>query len=449
MAAFDAIAVANNDEERGKFIRKLINERDEIVAFVDRRLGWGGTGEYRRFLKGSFNISFVVERGSNGYKVLIRFPLPGRTYEQWREEKVTNEVMVIEHLRKYTTIPVPRVLSWGLACESPSHLGPFIIMEFVNGTDLDDLLRQPTENDQEEVILNPDIEEAKLDTFYDQIADYMLQLSRLRFPRIGTISNDSTSGHQVVIGRPLTLDMNELVTNTGHPVDKFPSAPFDRATDYFEALSNTHMIHLRTQRNLATSEVDARWRFIARHCFAQLIPKYCVDDSSFSLFGDDFRPANMLADPDTLRITAVLDFEFTNAMPAQFADDPPWWLLLLAPHIWLERGEKEKFLNNFVPRMKQFIRAVERAEASSPSTEQPCLSARMRDSWDTGRFWFNYAARRSMDVDVVYWSVLHKEYGSCEMLDKKTRDEMDEVVQMKMKQLQAYQQEKHNDARFT
>lgn len=162
---------------------------------------------------------------------------------------------------------------------------------------------------------------AKLDTVYDQIADYMLQLSRLRFPRIGAISKDHTPG---IIGRPLTFDMNELVTNTGYPADKFPSAPFDRASDYFKALSNTHRIHLRTQRNLATSEVDARWRFIARHCFAKLIPKYCVDDGLFLLFGDDFRPANMLADPATLRITAVLDFEFTNAMPAQFAYDPPW-----------------------------------------------------------------------------------------------------------------------------
>lgn len=145
MAAFDAIAVANNDEERGQFIRKLINQRDEIVAFVDRRLDWGGAGEYRRFLKGSFNISFVVEHGGKGYKVLIRFPLPGRTYEQWREEKVRNEVMVIDYLRKSTTIPLPQVLSWGLARESPQQLGPFIIMEFVNGTDLDELLKQPTE----------------------------------------------------------------------------------------------------------------------------------------------------------------------------------------------------------------------------------------------------------------------------------------------------------------
>ncbi|OAQ93908.1 protein kinase-like domain [Purpureocillium lilacinum] len=440
MASFDAIAVAHNDKERGKFIRKLIDERDEIVAFVDHRLGWGGAGQYSQFLKGSFNISFVIENKGNGYKVLIRFPLPGRTYEQWREEKVRNEVMVIAYLREHTTIPLPRVLAWGLAGESPEQLGPFIIMEFIKGIDLDEVLKQPTENDQEEVILNPDIDEASLDIVYDQIAEYMVQLSRLRFPRIGAVS-DNTSWHQTITGRPLTFDMNELVTNTGYPADKFPSTPFDRTRDYFEALSGIHFTHLWSHRNLATSDVDARWRFLARHRFRQLIPKYCNEGDSFRLFGDDFRPANILVDPVTFKITAVLDFEFTNAMPAQFTYDPPWWLLLLAPHIWLERDKKEEFLRRFVPRMEQFIRAVERAEARSSSTEEPFLSTRMRNSWKTGQFWFDYAARRSMDVDVVYWHVLHRMHGNEGSLDKETRDEMEDVVQMKMKQFKAYEEE--------
>jgi hypothetical protein len=33
---------------------------------------------------------------------------------------------------------------------------------------------------------------------------------------------------------------------------------------------------------------------------------------------------------------------------------------------------------------------------------QPSLSSRMRDSWRTGRFWFDYAARKSFDVDTIY-----------------------------------------------
>jgi hypothetical protein len=59
----------------------------------------------------------------------------------------------------------------------------------------------------------------------------------------------------------------------------------------------------------------------------------------FGLFCDDLRPTNMVANLETLRITAVLDFEFTNAMPAQFAYDPPWWLLLKQPAGWVREGQ--------------------------------------------------------------------------------------------------------------
>ena len=203
------------------------------------------------------------------------------------------------------------------------------------------------------------------------------------------------------------------------------------------------MTHFKTQRNLATSETDAQWRFTARHLFAQLIPEYCVEDEDagpFKLFCDDLRPANMRVDPDTFRITAVLDFEFTNAMPAQFAHDPPWWLLLLAPHIWLERGLHEEFLERFIPRMDQFIRAVERAEEKLPSGE-PRLSTRMRDSWDSGRFWFNYASRKSLDIDLIYWEVLRREAK----LDKGA---LDGVARMKMEQLAEYKEEMEKDPRF-
>ena len=126
--------------------------------------------------------------------------------------------------------------------------------------------------------------------------------------------------------------MNDLVTSTGYPPNELRDEPFVLASDYFTALAKQHMSHFQTQRNLATSKTDAQWRFAARHFFAQLVPKYSVDGDDagpFRLFCDDLQPANMLADPETLdpetlRITAVLDLEFTNAMPAQLAYDLPW-----------------------------------------------------------------------------------------------------------------------------
>jgi hypothetical protein len=444
MTVYDGIAEANGDDKCRAWLRKVIDAKDEIVAFVDGRLDGDGAGEFIGFLKGSFNLSLRIGFGDRRQSALIRFAKPGHT--MWRDEKVTNEVQFIEYLSQHTTIPLPRVLSWGLTEESPQQLGPFIIMDFIDGTRLSTILKKPTKDDQEDVILNPDIDNATLDIIYDQLADYMLQISQLNFPRIGAVSKDYASNTWSITGRPLTYNMNELATSTGYPIDRFPTAPFDRASDYFRSVANEHLIHLQTQQNLADDAEDAQRRFIARHRFAQLIPKYCIEDAGlFKPFCDDLQPSNMLVDPKTLQITAVLDFEFTNTMPAQFVYDPPWWLLLLGPDMWLERRTIEEFLAHYKPKMEQFLRALERVEAKTGSkgkqSKEPCLSAQMRDSWKTRRFWFNYAARKSLDVDAIYWNVLHKDGAGVELLNEETRAEMEPFTQMKMKQLKAYREQ--------
>jgi hypothetical protein len=44
------------------------------------------------------------------------------------------------------------------------------------------------------------------------------------------------------------------------------------------SLTNEHITHLWTQRNLSTNPKDAQERYVARHLFAQLADKYCHDD---------------------------------------------------------------------------------------------------------------------------------------------------------------------------
>lgn len=63
----------------------------------------------------------------------------------------------------------------------------------------------------------------------------------------------------------------------------------------------------------------------------------------FLLFCDDLRLTNMLVDPATQRITTILDWEFTNAMSSQFAEDVSWWLLLRNPARWIS-GRVIKYL---------------------------------------------------------------------------------------------------------
>ncbi|CAG7558097.1 unnamed protein product [Fusarium equiseti] len=330
---FDEMEVTNGDDEFKVWLIKVFDSKLELASFVaSRRLGPGVVTEYVGFLKGSFNLSFRF-KFDQGPDTIIRFPKRGHVATALMDEQVANEVRVLEYLSKNTTIPVPRLHSWGLTSESPHQLGPFIIMDYIEGTLLSTVLKKSATDDHDSMVLDPAIDNAKLDTIYRQIAEYLLQLSQISFGRIGAFSKHGDTWS--VTDRPLTYNMNELATVAGFPADAFPTSTFDSASNYLKSLAQQHLTHLWTQRNLADDPETAEARFIARHLFSKLIDQYCIDDTGpFIPFCDDLRPSNMLVDPETLCITAVLDFEFTNAMPAQFSYDPPWWLLLSGPEAW-------------------------------------------------------------------------------------------------------------------
>lgn len=451
MAPYDAIAKRNADDGRLAFASRLIDAVNDIVSFVDQRLEWNGTGRYDGLLGGSFNLSLKVKRDDYDERVLIRFPYPGRVYEAWRDEKVKNEVMVMNCIRQQTQIPIPDVRCWGLTQESPQRLGPFIIMDFVDGQNLGRFLGEPTEDNSKLVYLDPNVDMAKLDIIYEQIAGFMLELSRLDFQHIGAISGET--GRWSVTGRPLTYDMNEIVTIGGASAELFASmARFDRADEYFATCAQYFQAHLMAQRNIAGDDEDLAWKqFVARHCFAKLASEttYIENVGPFRLFCDDLRPTNMLINPDTLRITALIDFEFTNAMPAQFAYDVPWWLLLQPPAVWLRENQMEKFVRDFEPRKDQFILAMERVESRQTLPPgEPRLSARMQESWDSRRFWFNLASRCSFDVDDFYWEALHREGLGETVLDSQVLAEKTDFLKEKMRQIDQYCKDKDSDGRF-
>ncbi|KAF4339182.1 kinase-like domain protein [Fusarium beomiforme] len=454
MAPFDEILKKDAETAALLFARKLLDASDDVVSFVDRRLSWGGVGEFDGLLAGSFNISLKVKRGHSDQRVIIRFPLPGKSYGPWGEEKVKNEALTMTYIRKHTHIPTPTVYCWGGTEESPQALGPFMVMDFVKGENLGRFLAEPTDDKSKLVFLNPQISEKTLDNIYEQIAEFILELSRLEFPRIGAIGMDDKTAEWTVAERPLTYDMNEVVTVGGCSAEEISiTTPFDQTEDFFGACARYFQTHLEGQRNISGGDDDVAWKqFVARRCFAKLIPKFGMIENAgpFRLFCDDLRPTNMLIDPETLRIVAVFDFEFTNAMPAQFVYDVPWWLLLQPPAVWLRQNKLEEFLRLFEPRKDQFIRSMERAEAKmSSQTQQLPLSTRMRDSWNSGRFWFNLASRCSFDVDDFYWQTLHEEGMGEDLLECGILSEKESFLSRKGDQFNLYWSEKERDQRFT
>jgi len=441
MTPYDELAEANADEECMRWLGDFLDAKEEIVSFVASRRPGQAKGEFDGYLKGSFNFCVSVKFNDGGPRAIIRFPKPGHTLTTRREEKVKSEVRVLEYLRENTSLSVPRITSWGLAEESPQKLGPFIIMDRIEGVSLTSLLRQPINEGEEDIVMmRDDIDVDKLDFVYEQLAEFIVELSRLEFDAIGAITKDADSNKWSATERPFTYNMNEMaVTVLNFPLDTFPTSPFQTTKELLDYQSDENLANLRVQRNLCRDEEVARRRYIARHRIRQLIPKFCKDNHGpFKLYCDDLQPGNIIVDPETYKIQGILDWEWTHAMPAQFSYDPPWWLILKGPSFWLESYTMKEFLDRYEPKLKQFLAALERVEAKLPPME-PKLSARMRESWESGQFWFDFGIRKTLDVDEVYWGALHKKGD--EVLDEEEQKDLEKFTEQKMKDVREYDKE--------
>jgi aminoglycoside phosphotransferase (APT) family kinase protein len=269
----------------------------------------------------------------NAPAVVIRYPLP--TTLRFPDEKIRNEVAVMRYVREHTSIPVPRVIYRGQVDKIQLSLGPFIIMEYAgHDATMYALLNTPGRPADLRAILDPDIAEEKLEMMYRQLAEILLKLSVLSFPRIGSLKQKDDSPWEVA-HRPLTLNMEQmLVMGTLPPVD-LPDLDktFATSASYLESVAETFIQHFNHQRNDAIESADdCRRRFVARRLFQKLAREKKLTDPSlengpFKLWCDDLRPANVIMDQND-HIVGVLDWEFSYAAPVEFTYAPPWWLLV-------------------------------------------------------------------------------------------------------------------------
>lgn len=403
---------------------------------------------------GAFNVSFRM-KFKDGGSAIIRFPKLGAT--MFPDEKVRNEVDIIRYIHQHTTIPVPFVLHWGTKEENPLGLGPFIIMEYIDYVmDLSDVLNTPGFAIKDRPILDPNVDNAKLELLYGQFADILLQLSTLQLPKIGSLVQIDDFTWEVA-KRPLSYNANELVRLGTLPRSKLPSASetFQSALSYFSTLADLHLEHLTHQRNDAVDSADdCRRKYIARSLFRKLAAEgrfttYSTDLGPFNIWCDDLRPSNVLIN-EHLQIVGVVDWEFTYAAPAEFSHGPPWWLLLEQPEYWLDGIEA--WTKVYESRLRTFLKVLreqeDRAIDRGRLKDEERLSATMQQSWESGDFWVTYAARKSFAFDAVFWKKLDSRFFGPgmsteddrwkERIDLLTEDEranMEKVVKKKLEEM--------------
>ncbi|PLB52195.1 phosphotransferase enzyme family protein [Aspergillus steynii IBT 23096] len=325
---------------------------------------------------------------------MVRFPRVGMVCDDYADEKVAVEVTALDLIRDQTTIPVPRVWAWGSAASNPLGLGPFIIMDFIDGVSLNDLLRDPNAESPSRVI-REDISDSDIEVIYRQLANFLLQLFKLDFDRIGSLVSPQAEAESPP-PRPLTFKAHCILQNGG--VDTFGDREqgFATTTEFFQYLAHQDWMQLAQQPNSVVGPYDAKNKHVAFNALKSLIPdlvhaKY--DSRKFKLICDDLGLANLIVrGRQDLTVVGVVDLEWSYIGPAQLFGSAPWWLLQdrpVNPEWDCEGDEPPEIGTRYFKYLDIFIRILEEEEAKMPEYQERELSSLVKWSQASGAMWLH------------------------------------------------------------
>ncbi|OIW22986.1 hypothetical protein CONLIGDRAFT_694359 [Coniochaeta ligniaria NRRL 30616] len=390
--------------------------------------------------RGAFNMNCKIEFDS-GEKWMVRFPMVGKSINA--DEKVEIEVATMKLVQHRTTIPIPEIKAWGLAADNPLGIGPFLIMDFVEGVSVADIIQTPDAR-----IMREDVSEKTLEAILRQTVNFMLQLSKLSFPSIGSLSSDSTPGEggfdASIRSRPLTQKAHEYLLEGGVDVLGHRRETFSSTTEYFNHVVDRDLRHLLEQPNSVDDAQDAREKFIYFNVMKTLVARHVLpahDKGPFKLMCDDFQPTNMIVNNvEDLQIVGVIDWEWSYTAPIQLVNSTPTWLLIQSPNAWASVDQR---LDRFKKHLELFTRILEEEETSvlgddTPEDQRP--SQLLKACQNHGRQWFHFLILRGFNGPTcVPFTMLRKETEDWDELAATVRQkDIDAFVRKKMADLEAY-----------
>ncbi|KAB8260079.1 phosphotransferase enzyme family protein [Aspergillus pseudonomiae] len=387
------------------------------------------------FHNGAFNAGVKMVFSDNT-AWMVRFPRAGMVCDDYANEKVAMEVSALGLIRDRTTIPVPIVQAWGPAISNPLGLGPFIMMDFINGVSLSDLFQDPNATCPGRVI-REDISDCDIEFIYKQLANFLLQIFKLDFDQIGSLPPPQANVHIPTLPRPLTFKAHCILQNGGINTFGDRSQGFTTTTDYFQYILDQDWEQLVHQPNSTFGKYDAKGKYVAFKTLKTLIPdlvhpKY--NYGKFKLICDDLGLANLIIrGKEDLTVVGVVDLEWSYIGPAQLFGSAPWWLLQDRPvnSAWdCEGDELPKIASRYLKYLDIFIHILEEEEVKMPGYEERELSSLVKWSQASGAMWLHMLLSSGFNdycsfpftklcqhLGAAEWAKREKEYEQAEDLE--------------------------------
>ncbi|RDW67225.1 phosphotransferase family protein [Aspergillus mulundensis] len=346
------------------------------------------------FHHGAFNAGMkMVFSDSTAW--MVRFPRAGMVCDNCADEKVAMEVTALNLIHDRTTIPVPKVQAWGSAATNPLGLGPFIMMDFIDGVSLSDILRDPNAERPSRVV-REDISNSDIEYIYRQLANFLLQLFMLDFDQIGSLPSPQTEAQGPTPPRPLTFKAHSILQNGGIDIFGDRAKGFATTTEYFQYVAKQDWEQLVHQPNSTVGSYDAQNKYMAFKVLEGLVPDFVhpkYNHGKFKLICDDLGLANLIVrGREDLTVIGVVDLEWSYIGPTQLFGSAPWWLLQDRPvnSAWdCKDDELPTIASRYSKCLETFIRVLEEEEARIPEHQEKELSSLVKWSQASGAMWLH------------------------------------------------------------
>ncbi|KAH8706883.1 hypothetical protein GQ44DRAFT_743463 [Phaeosphaeriaceae sp. PMI808] len=341
------------------------------------------------FLHGSYNLcqKFIF---SDNATWLLRFPRVGAICEDYADEKIAMEVEVLSLIRERTSISVPTVYSWGLAADNPLGLGAFILMEFIEGTSVNRLLKDPNAA-LDTRLVREDISDNDIEFLFRQITCFQLQLFELNFDRIGSLPTLKT-GFSAPI-RPLTWKVHDIIQTGGVNTFGDRTRGFSTTTEYFEYIIGQDCEQLARQLNSVAGPYDAEKKYTSFKFLTSLVPGYVnerYDRGPFKLICDDLGLANLIVKSDEdLTIVGVVDLEWSYVL-----QDRP-----INPQWDCDGNQPPDVAARYFKYLEIYKRVLEEEEAKRPGHEKKEVSRLVKWSETSGAIFPFIQLRQHVGID--------------------------------------------------
>ena len=319
-----------------------------IRAILARELPQFADAEIQYFAKGTFNRLYSLTHPTWDKDYIFRVSIPVDPFY-----KTESEMATMEYLRRHTTLPIPRVIAF--SSSDDNELGyEWVLMEMMPGEPLRKLW--------------PTMPDAARVAFFAELARHTKQLVSMRFTKLGNLYFADVADRVLSPRPPSSLvktpgdsHLTGVVDKDIGPGDNFVLGRIVSQEFFFD--KRVYYPGSRgpftTSRELIDMRLDLLARRLQHLAPIEGRPWYCENDrelhrnkplvdaifSQFAsliphlvpptngpedigiLWHDDLSEHNLLLDPVTYKLTAVVDWESVSVIPAYETQDArPAWL---------------------------------------------------------------------------------------------------------------------------